>query len=421
MINYWERYSSDETWSGATEHARPATKAKAAPRVWPGEGEALIASKADEPPTTVPTATAKPSPTALPTASAPHFFTQQQRDQHESDTEMNEPPHRDITLEGLCRIHKNRRIAKTKLAQRRGSVHGTSPPTTIGEHSGQLRLSRLNNHSRDERISFIEESHTYYLDGSVQFPMSVSSVWSKFFAVFDAENIIETYFDKWATNPGSKYYGTIAEGRHCAISDAEIKIGIATAWHNKGTVSSTLGTHMHRQIELFLNAREFDASTTELTQFKQFIEQWLCPRRWLPFRTEWSIYDDELMIAGQIDSVFKDEHGLLHMIDWKRVEKDMDPHEGECFGRYGSGPCTSLIDNRWSHYAAQQNLYATILADCYDIEISSMWLLQLHESRNSYTIIELPFFRDVARDMLHRCSNASTQPTAKHDDTIEGS
>ena len=200
MINYWERYSSDETWSGATEHARPATKAKAAPRVWPGEGEALIASKAEAPPTTVPTATAKPPPTALPTASAPHFFTQQQRDQHESDTEKNEPPHRDITLEGLCRIHKNRMIAKTKLAQRRGSVHGTSPPTTIGEHSGQLRLSRLNNHSRDERISFIEESHTYYLDGSVQFPMSVSSVWSKFFAVFDAENIIETYFDKWATN-----------------------------------------------------------------------------------------------------------------------------------------------------------------------------------------------------------------------------
>ena len=334
---------------------------------------------------------------------------------------MNEPPHRDITLEGLCRIHKNRRIAKTKVAQRRGSAHGTSPPITIGEHSGQLRLSRLNKHSRDERISFIEESHTYYLDGSVQFPMSVSSVWSKFFAVFDAENIIETYFDKWATNPGSKYYGTIAEGRHLSISDAEIKIGIATAWHNKGAVSSTLGTHMHRQIELFLNAREFDASTTELTQFKHFIEQWLCPRRWLPFRTEWSIYHDELMIAGQIDSVFKDEHGLLHMIDWKRVEKDMDPHEGECFGRYGSGPCASLIDNRWSHYAAQQNLYATILADRYDIEISSMWLLQLHESRISYTIIELPFFRDVARDMLRRCSNESTQPTAKHDDTIEGS
>ena len=48
-------------------------------------------------------------------------------------------------------------------------------------------------------------------------------------------------------------------------------------------------------------------------------------------------------------------------------------------------------------------------------------LLQLHESRISYTIIELPFFRDVARDMLRRCSNESTQPTAKHDDTIEGS
>ena len=131
MMNYWERYTSDETWSGATEHARPATKAKATPRVWPGEGEALIASKADEPPTTVPTVTAKPSPTALPTASAPHFFTQQQV-QHESEPEMNEPPHRDITLEGLCRIHKNRSIAKTKLAQRRGSAHGTSPPITIG-------------------------------------------------------------------------------------------------------------------------------------------------------------------------------------------------------------------------------------------------------------------------------------------------
>jgi hypothetical protein len=37
-----------------------------------------------------------------------------------------------------------------------------------------LRLSYVNSHPRDTRIVFIEDDHRYLLDGSVQFPISVS-------------------------------------------------------------------------------------------------------------------------------------------------------------------------------------------------------------------------------------------------------
>ena len=43
-----------------------------------------------------------------------------------------------------------------------------------------------------------------------------------------------------------------------------------------------------------------------------------------------------------------------------------------------------------SDYAAQQNLYAAILQDCYGIELESMSLVQLHEARSSFVVVPIP-------------------------------
>jgi hypothetical protein len=68
------------------------------------------------------------------------------------------------------------------------------------------------------------------------------------------------------------------------------------------------------------------------------------------------------MIASQIDSVWIDPaSGNFHMIDWKRCQGSLDPSEGARFGRRGLPPCHFLLDNKFSHYAVQQNLYAAIL------------------------------------------------------------
>jgi hypothetical protein len=79
---------------------------------------------------------------------------------------------------------------------------------------------------------------------------------------------------------------------------------------------------MHRSIELFLNAApdaDADESAIELLQFEGWLWEEVLRRGWAPFRTEWSVFDEQAMAAGQLDSLWIDPSDLsLHMVDWKR-------------------------------------------------------------------------------------------------------
>ena len=309
-----------------------------------------------------------------------------------------------INIKQLIRISDNREAC----VKRRRSLQPDEAPRdqmrTPSHQPRTLRLTAINAHPRDTRVVFEEDSHVYYLDGIHKFPRSVSKVWGSFFEEFDAPGIIEKYFVSWSKKTSSKYFGIIQDGRIAGKSDDQIKLDIAGAWKQKGLDASTKGTYMHLQIELFLNGCACDTSMPEFQQFKDFLNEFATARGWVPFRTEWSIYDERHWVAGQIDSVFEDSDGGFHMVDWKRVEADLDPQAGQHFGHYGTPPCDKMLDNSFNHYALQQNLYATILADCYGLRVSSMWLLQFHEARHSYNAVNIPFFIGTARTMIRLCS-----------------
>ena len=44
-------------------------------------------------------------------------------------------------------------------------------------------------------------------------------------------------------------------------------------------------------------------------------------------------------------------------------------------GVVGKVPLDFLCDNKFSHYAAQQNLYAVLIQALYGVSVSSMWLV----------------------------------------------
>jgi hypothetical protein len=160
---------------------------------------------------------------------------------------------------------------------------------------------------------------------------------------------------------------------------------------------------LHRQIELFLNGVWDGDWPVEMVEFFNFLTVEIIPRGWKPYRTEWSIFDENHLVAGQIDSVWIDSNtGSLHMIDWKRCAKPLDPEDGNRFNRFGQAPCEFLLDNSFCHYAVQQNLYAAILRDCYGVTLGSMWLVQLHVDLPSYRFIPVPAFLDVAAVLLQR-------------------
>ena len=233
-------------------------------------------------------------------------------------------------------------------------------------------LATLNPFERDKRIVFDEKAHCYYIDG-VRYPTSVSGIVHDCFPCFDAAGTIDKYYESWRNNKENKYSALIRYlSGVLGFDDELIKAEIATLWSSSGRAASSAGTHTHLQIELSLNDLTHDDTSAEHGQYMA----WRATKDgWTPFRTEWSVFDDETLVCGQIDSVWRDQDGAYRMVDWKRcAELKTTGFRGEC----GFPPFSDLPSTNWGHYVVQQNLYAWMLLKNYGIECASLALLQVH-------------------------------------------
>ena len=301
-------------------------------------------------------------------------------------------------------------IKEGRLAEAQLFGASTFLEPTVVEGDTDLR----NAHRRDGHVRFEAKGHKYYLrqeDGELEFHISVSGVWARYFGHFDAEATIARYYVRWAADPSSKYFEFIKTLRYRGILDADIALRIKSMWVDAGELASALGTRMHREIEMALTGNAFDASMGEMQMFQRFVAEVLEVRRWRLYRAEWTIYDEGVMVAGQIDAVFEDGSGALHMLDWKRVRHPLLPRCGEKFQRYGVGLCGHLLDNHFNHYAVQQNLYAAILRRRYAVCLTSMSLMQIHPDVMGYQVIEVPEWRVLA-DSLLDAAGATTSSKA---------
>ena len=278
-----------------------------------------------------------------------------------------------------------------------------------------------NAHSRDSYVRFEESGHKYYLwqgTAEKEFPVSVSGVWAQYFHHFDAEATINKYYGRWALNSSSKYYATIHGCREKGMADAEIAKRIRCSWSDAGELASAYGSRMHREIELALTGMEYDASMEEMATFQTFVTGVLQVRRWRLFRAEWTIYDEVVMVAGQIDAVFIDECNGLHMMDWKRVRRPLLPESGQEFENYGSSFCEHLLDNAFNHYALQQNLYAAILRRRYGILLQSMALVQIHPELPGYHVVDVPEWGALADTLLIEAGAKARASLSEDEDLV---
>ena len=278
------------------------------------------------------------------------------------------------------------------------SPHRITEPITCPD--SELR----NKHPRDTNIRFEAEGHAYFLkidcQHEIRFPTSVSNVWARYFKKFDAETVIQKCYNRWCEDPSSKYYENIKEMRRYNVADHKIQARIKKEWADTGVIASAQGVHMHRQIELALGGLEFDVSSLEMQQFVQLVEHVLVPKGYRVYRTEWAIYDEKVMVAGQLDALFVDTLGCFHMVDWKRCKRSLDPTLNAPYKRYGTPPCENLLDTDYVHYSIQQNLYTAILRRCYNIHVSSMTLAQLHPDHENFRMIPVPIWQSLADSLL---------------------
>lgn len=255
-------------------------------------------------------------------------------------------------------------------------------------------LAEKHPHPRDSRIEFIAESHTYRIDGSSAGVVSTTSFLHSFFPHFQADEVLAKMSTK---SKSEKYPG---------LSDIQIK----SEWARAGKEASQLGTVMHAEIEAFYNRQDDEKDgkdgkdgkdeekklKKEHDLFLQFHAQLVQPSGMSPYRTEWSVFDETILLAGQIDMVFRRPDGKMALYDWKRVKELKMDNRWE----KGYGPCAKLDHCNRVHYSLQLNIYKRILETKYGLEVAEMNLILLHPDQEEFVRYRVPDMQGVVEAMM---------------------
>ena len=243
----------------------------------------------------------------------------------------------------------------------------------LEEIEKQLNRTKKNKSATifQENIAFEDETHKYHHKkdetGNAEY-ISVTTIINRVFP-FDMDRFIQTK----------------------AKREERTEEDVLEEFLKNRDEAAEKGTFMHMQIEFFLKGEEYDGDSKEFRMFKQFYEQIVVAKGFKFIEAEKIISLDEFNIAGTVDALFKKPNKEEYLIvDWKRSKKlVVDGHPKT----YGFGSATSElshVDNSsYYKYALQQNMYKYILETKYDMPISSMNLIVLHENYDEYHRVPL--------------------------------
>jgi len=253
-------------------------------------------------------------------------------------------------------------------------------------------LAQRNAHERDKHIRFAEEGHKYTILCDPNSKYTSVTTWNhSHFPKFDADAVIASMMKGKGWKEGHKYWGMTSEQ-------------IKKQWSDNGAAVSGAGTDMHYEIECFMNNLdvEYPYSHADLYTISQnvggndslewayFIDFVKNTPHLKPYRTEWTIYHEDLKLAGSIDMVYENPDGTLAIYDWKRSK---DITRINPYNRFASTYSISHIpDSNFWHYALQLNTYRAILEAKYDKKVTDLYLVRLHPDavEKSYELIKVP-------------------------------
>lgn len=271
------------------------------------------------------------------------------------------------------------------------------PMTTTEPKPNTTVLSTHNAHPRDEHILFFEEGHKYQIlcDPDHTYT-SVTTFIHQHFEGFNADAIIDKMTNGRNWKEGHKYWG---------MTPDQIK----AQWEELRDAASTAGTAMHYAIECFHNRADLEypytyrdllqpALSDDSTEWQHFLEFVADHPRFKPYRTEWTIFDDEAKLAGSIDMVYENPDGTLSIYDWKRAKEIM---QSNGFNKFATSPdICHLPDTNYWHYALQLNLYKYILETHYGKVVKDLWLVRLHPNAKRYEQYMMPLLETEVTDLI---------------------
>ena len=244
-------------------------------------------------------------------------------------------------------------------------------------------LAKLNVHPRDKFIQFEESTHVYTVHGDKTYT-SVTTWNHHHFPKFDSDKIIKQIINsrKHKTDPEYKYYQMTA-GQ------------IMNMWNANRDGAASSGTNMHYDIECYYNQMEVSNNSIEYRYFQNFLRE---NPHLHAYRTEWTIFHEELKIAGSVDMIYENPDGTLLIYDWKRCKEIIKEN---LYGGTATTECIKhLPDTNFWHYSLQLNTYKTIIEEKYGKKVVGLCLVCLHPNNSDYQLIEVPFMEKEMTDLF---------------------
>lgn len=293
----------------------------------------------------------------------------------------------------------------------------TPPPTKTTLYEV---LSKRNAHPRDQDILFEEEGHKYTILPDPDSKYTSVTTWNhSHFPHFDADSVIQNMMKGRNWNPKNKYWGLTPEQ-------------IKQQWSNNGASVSSLGTNMHYEIECFMNCPELLEHPTythadlllkkenpfafaslnvfeKVEEGRHFLQYVKDHPQFQPYRTEWTIYHEDLKLAGSIDMVYENPDHTLSIYDWKRCK---DISKINTFNKYAITPSIShMPDSNFWHYALQLNTYKAILEAKYGKKVRDLFLVRLYpnEDGSSYELLQVPILDEDIQELFKNRLNEIIQ------------
>ena len=230
-------------------------------------------------------------------------------------------------------------------------------------------LAKLHPHERDSRILFDEPTHVYTIDGDNNYT-SVTTWNHSHFEKFDSDKVINNMMKSknWSNNKYFEY-------------DRET---IKKIWDDNRDIAANAGTKMHYDIECYYNNCENTNDSIEYIYFKNFLNDFPNLK---PYRTEWTVFHEELKLAGSIDMIFENDDGTLQIYDWKRCKDIVKTNN---WNKYSINENIShLPDTNYWHYCLQLNTYKAILELKYNKKVTDLYLVCLHPDKKNYERIKV--------------------------------
>lgn len=213
-----------------------------------------------------------------------------------------------------------------------------------------------NKTSKDGKVVFEQENHTYYL-GEKRL-RSVTSFIKQYKNEFDT--------DKMATMYAMKHG-----------MDKEVVIKM---WYDKGQKALDQGHSIHSIFEDYINTNEIvkrgDYEKEKVAE--KFINDMFKTQRLEPIETEMIVYNDSL--AGQIDCIAKDSKGNHYILDWKTNSK-IDTFS---YGKLMLPPYHNFNDSVFYHYSLQLSIYKEL---CTEYEVKNCYIVHIDE--HDYSMIKI--------------------------------